>query len=127
MPMKPPRRCTKCRRLHDGPAGRCPECAERARRDSDQRRGGARQRGYDTEHEQRFRTVVLARDPVCMLCGQLPSTVADHWPMSRRELERRGLDPNDPAYGRGLCDDCDKQQTARRQPGGWADPTRPRD
>lgn len=57
---------------------------------------------------------------MCVLCGKAPSVVADHWPLSRRELVARGLDPNDPRYGRGLCADCDRAQTARRQPGGWA-------
>jgi 5-methylcytosine-specific restriction protein A len=47
------------------------------------------------------------------------STVADHWPLSRRELEDQGLDPNDPQHGRGLCKHCHDMETARNQPGGW--------
>lgn len=59
------------------------------------------------------------RDPICCLCSEQLSVVADHWPKSRRELVDCGLDPNDPRFGRGLCKSCDSKQTARRQPGGW--------
>jgi 5-methylcytosine-specific restriction protein A len=52
-------------------------------------------------------------------CGER-STDADHFPLDRRELERRGLDPDDPAYGRGLCGAHHRSETARLQPGGWA-------
>jgi len=56
---------------------------------------------------------------VCVLCNEALSTVADHWPLSRRELSARGMDPDDPQYGRGLCDHCHNQETAANQPGGW--------
>jgi len=62
---------------------------------------------------------VLDRDPICVLCRLAASTVADHWPTSRRDLEAAGLDPNDPARGRGLCKPCHDRETARNQPGGW--------
>lgn len=118
MPTRPRSRCTSCRKPHDG-RGRCDACRARQRAEGDSRRGTARQRGYGREHETRFRAEVLARDPICVLCGRRPATVADHYPASRRQLLARGLDPNDPQYGRGLCRDCDPRQTATRQPGGW--------
>lgn len=105
--------------------GRCQGCQAQAER----ARGTARQRGYDGRHERIFRAGVLRRDPLCVCTDQghghgprclRPSRVADHWPLSRRELVARGLDPYDPAHGRGLCSVCDPKQTARRQPGGWA-------
>lgn len=106
------------------PAGRCPT----HRAEADQQRGTARQRGYGREHQHRFRPGVLARDPHCRCtdqghghstpCGQ-PSVHADHWPLSRRELVARGLDPDDPLHGRGLCHPCHSSETARHQPGGW--------
>lgn len=102
-----------CSKLTDG--GRCAAHRQQARRI----RGSARAKGYDGRHEERFRAAVLARDPVCVMCGQAPSLVADHWPRSRKELVAAGLDANDPQYGRGLCKTCDSKQTARRQPGGW--------
>ena len=96
-------------------SGRCPACATAA----EQRRGSARQRGYGRKHEKRFRRGVLARDIACVLCRAALATVADHWPRSRRELEAAGLDPDDPRYGRGLCETCHNSETARNQPGGW--------
>ncbi|MDT0477387.1 holin [Streptomyces sp. DSM 41014] len=94
--------------------GRCPDCRAAA----DQARGGARARGYGRAHEG-FRAAVLARDPECVLCHNAPSVHADHWPIDRRELVRRGDDPNDPQHGRGLCQPCHSTETAREQPGGW--------
>jgi 5-methylcytosine-specific restriction protein A len=105
-------------------AGRCSE----HRREAEQRRGSARQRGYGKKHETRFRPGVLARDPRCVCtdedhghgspCGQ-QSVHADHWPLSRRELTTAGKDPDDPANGRGLCQPCHSSETAVHQPGGW--------
>jgi 5-methylcytosine-specific restriction protein A len=48
------------------------------------------------------------------------STVADHWPVDRRELVARGMNPDDPSGGRGLCASCHGKETAIHQPGGWA-------
>lgn len=93
-------------------------CAEHERK-ADRARGSSTERGYGTEHRTRFRSAVLARDRRCVLCSA-PATVADHWPLSRRELVDRGLDPNDPAAGRGLCRRCHSIETAKWQPGGWA-------
>lgn len=50
----------------------------------------------------------------------MPAVIADHYPLSRKELLARGLDPDDPRHGRGLCKRCHDQETADRQPGGWA-------
>lgn len=76
-------------------------------------------RGYGSAHRNRFRPGVLQRHPTCVLCQRAPATRADHWPLSRKELVAKGLDPDDPKYGRGLCASCDGRQTQRRQPGGW--------
>lgn len=97
--------------------GRCPD----HRRQAEAKRGTARQRGYGRGHETRFRPGVLARDPVCVLCGIAPSVHADHHPLSRRELVERDLDPDDPKYGRGLCGPCHSKETANNpeQLGGW--------
>jgi 5-methylcytosine-specific restriction protein A len=102
----------------------CPEYTQRGRcdghrREAERQRGTARQRGYDSRHETQFRTAVLARDPVCVLCRTAPAEHADHHPLSRRELVERGDDPNDPKHGRGLCQRCHAKETARHQPGGW--------
>ena len=97
-------------------AGRCDDCA----READKRRGSASERGYTSAgHTKKFRPGVLARNPICVLCMKNRATVADHWPLSRRELVLAGMDPNDPRNGRGLCKRCHDTETARHQPGGW--------
>lgn len=80
---------------------------------SDNKRGTARQRGYDEDHAEKFRAVVLNRDDwTCVLCGA-DATDADHYPQTRRELLAAGLNPNDPRYGRSLCHQCHSAHTAR--------------
>lgn len=106
------------------PSGRCAGCQGEA----DQRRGTRQQRGYGRAHTNRFRPGVLKRDPLCVCTDTThnhgpqclaPSTVADHYPRSRRELVALELDPNDPQYGRGLCKRCHDMHTSYAQPGGW--------
>lgn len=87
-----------------------------ARADRDRRPGG---NPYATAAHLAMREVVLARDPICVLCGIRWSTVADHYPLERWQLVEAGLDPNDPAACRGLCDPCHRQHTAETSPGGW--------
>lgn len=100
-------------------SGRCSQ----HRRLADQARGSATERGYTGRGHRRFRLAVLRRDRCCVLCAAehrfTPATVADHFPRSRRELLAAGLDPNDPRYGRGLCEAHHNSETARHQPGGW--------
>ncbi|MDX2749638.1 holin [Streptomyces scabiei] len=105
-------------------AGRCDE----HRREAEAKRGTARQRGYGRQHETEFRPGVLAKHPTCVCTDtthghaapcRKPSKHADHWPLDRRELVARGLDPNDPVHGRGLCGPCHSSETAQHQPGGW--------
>jgi 5-methylcytosine-specific restriction protein A len=96
----------------------CVACKTTHMRTYDAARGTATERGYDAAHRQRFRAPVLARDPVCVICMTAPSTVADHYPRTRRELVRLGLDPNDPNYGRGLCGPCHSRWTTTDQGGG---------
>ena len=96
--------------------GRC----EQHRREAEQARGSALQRGYGGPRWHSARQAVLARDPWCVLgCGR-PSTVADHWPVSRRDLLAAGVaDPDAPHRMRGLCRTCHSRETAKHQPGGW--------
>jgi 5-methylcytosine-specific restriction protein A len=105
----------------------CPVLTDRGRchqhrREADQARGTATERGYTGRGHQRFRRAVLRRDPICVDCRRAPATVADHHPLSRRDLLAAGLDPDDPAHGRGLCTPCHNRHTARAQPGGWNQP-----
>lgn len=102
----------------------CPELTKGGycdghRRAADKARGTAAQRGYGGRHRNGFRTGVLRRNPTCVLCKRRRATVADHWPLSRRQLVARRLDPNNPKHGRGLCKPCHDHETARLQPGGF--------
>lgn len=103
-----------CPAIHDGTTGaRCPACAKTA-----DRAHWARTRAYSSKGHREFRNAVLHRDPCCVLCGNI-ATVADHYPKSRQDLEQLGMNPDDPAHGRGLCKPCHDGETARNQPGGW--------
>lgn len=104
-----------CPTLIDAGAGRCDAC----KREAEAKRGSAAARGYNADHRHRFRAGVLGKHPICQVCLKARSTVADHWPMSRRELVAAGLDPSDPQHGRGLCKRCHARATATNQPGGW--------
>lgn len=100
-----------------GEGSRCPT----HRAEADRRRGTSTERGYNSAGHRSFRDTVLERDPICVLCNAAQSTVADHHPLSRRELIDAGLNPNDPQYGRGLCKRDHDRETATHQPGGWND------
>lgn len=96
---------------------RCDTCNHEA----EQRRGTPTERGYGRAHRA-FRRAVLHRDPTCTHpdgCAA-PSVHADHYPLSLRELRALGVNPYDPARGRGLCHQHHSTETARHQPGGWA-------
>jgi len=105
--LAPPRPCSVCGR----PVLRAGRCEVHCRQ-SERRRGSSSQRGYGVRHRRVFRAAVLDRDPVCVLCGVRPSVVADHFPLSRRQLVSRGLDADDPGYGRGLCESCHNGYTS---------------
>lgn len=76
---------------------------------------------YSSKGHRYFRSAVLHRDIVCVLCDVALSTVADHYPLTRRELVDAGMNPNDPTHGRGLCAPCHNTHTAHTSPGGWND------
>jgi hypothetical protein len=101
--------CTTCPAIHEG-TGKCPACLAKTRAVSDRDR---RPQGnpYNGRGHKSFRAAVLARDPVCVLCGLAPATVADHYPTERRDLVAAGLDPDDPERGRALCKPCHDKVT----------------
>lgn len=108
-----------CPALYDSSEGtRCREHRAAAER----RRGSSSKRGYASAGHQRFRSAVLERDPICVLCRVRESVQADHYPHGRDDLIRLGLNPDDPARGRGLCTPCHSRETAAAQPGGWHRP-----
>ena len=113
------RTCPDCPAIVDH-AGRCDQCAKAKAREHDQARGSSSDRGYSGRGHRSFRTAVIKRDPICMLCRKAWTTVADHHPLSRKQLVDAGLNPTDPNAGRGLCKPCHDRETAQNQPGGWA-------
>lgn len=106
-----------CPTLFDGPGGRCPTHTREARA------ARTTNKVYNTAGHHRFRDTVLTRDPICVIPNCINfSTVADHYPRTRRELVDLGLNPNNPDYGRGLCATHHNQHTAATSPGGWNTP-----
>lgn len=95
------------------------KCTEH-KRAAEQQRGTSAQRGYGGPQWQAARRAVLRRDRVCVVCNVARSTVADHYPTSRRELVEQGAQDPDALYRlRGVCRSCHSKETARYQPGGW--------
>ncbi len=75
---------------------------------------------YSTSEWARKRKRFLYANPWCVLCGQ-PANVADHYPLSRKQLIAQGVDdPDAPKCLRALCVTCHNRETAKHQPGGWA-------
>lgn len=94
--------------------GKCQGCRRIGQRDLDARRPSARERGYGTEWN-RKRAEFLKAYPWCETegCDQ-PSTVADHHPVERVELVRRGVaDPDRWEYLVARCQSCHNRKTAK--------------
>lgn len=79
-------------------------------------RPSADQRGYDHKWR-RNRARFLAAHPSCLDCGTA-ATVADHAPVTRAELLRRG-DPHPDAWHHlePRCASCHSRRTASTSPG----------
>lgn len=111
------------RALRVCPVAGCPELTQGGRcaghrQQAEQQRGSATQRGYGSQWAQR-RAAFLARNPHCAICSG-PATVADHYPVSRRDLVSQGVtDPDADHRLRPLCQSDHGRETQRHQPGGW--------
>ena len=104
----PQRPCPRCRRLL--PIGTtCASC----RRMADRSRSGQRHLhgGGNNPAWRARRAAVLARDPVCTLCGQAPSTVAEH------RIPKRSGGSDDMRNLRGTCKTCADRKTATEDGG----------
>lgn len=129
LPARPPTPCTApgCPELTDG--GPCEWHARARRRQSDRQRGTTTERGYAGRRWVAARTATLLRDLICTCTANhpnhgpycpSPSTIADHYPKTRRQLLAEGVaDPDHPRYLRGLCKPCHDRHTAATSPGGW--------
>jgi len=89
---------------------------------ADAKRPSASDRGYDSRWA-RNRAEFLRWFSICVDCGS-PASVADHAPISRAELVRRGC-PDPDAFGflRPRCERCHNRRTARED-GGFGHPTK---
>jgi len=124
MPDRPQAPCTTpgCRNVTPA-GGRCADCRDRRGAIAEARRPSADRRGYDRRWSQ-IRTAFLVTHPWCVLCKRA-ATVADHHPVSRRDLVAAGVpDPDAPHWLRPLCASCHNRSTARHQGGGWNRPNR---
>lgn len=121
MPKKPRPPCSVpgCPELTTG--GRCKDHQQQANKQRASR-GGA----VYTTRWQRIRKEFLYANPWCALCGRA-ANVADHFPLSRRELMAKGeVNPDSTKHLRSLCANCHNRETARNQPGGFAAEARSR-
>lgn len=112
MPIRPP--------VHRPAGMRAPaEVARERKRHYDDRRGSARQRGYDTSWE-KVRRLVLLDEPLCRFCAQrdmtVAATVVDHILSIRERPDLRLVRSN----LRSLCQPCHDRRTATEQ--GFARP-----
>ena len=73
-------------------------------------RPSAAKRSYNRRH-QKWRLMVLARDPICKACNRLPSTDADHI-IPLRDGGTWALE-----NGAGLCKSCHSQKTWKESHG----------
>ncbi|GAA0738690.1 hypothetical protein GCM10010199_62010 [Dactylosporangium roseum] len=107
---------TTCPELVPIGQGRCGEC----KREAERRRGSAASRGYDARWARRRDAYLRYPEHLfCVLCGAA-SSVADHYPLSRRDLVAQGVrDPDAWRRLRPLCKPCHDHSTATAQPGGF--------
>lgn len=117
MPTKAPTACRRpgCRGLvRDGVCSVCGDLRRITAAEHDERRGSARERGYDYRWE-RLRRMHLAGEPLCRMCGR-PADLVDHIVPIRdggERLDERNL--------QSLCRSCHDTKTAedvRRRRGG---------
>ncbi len=111
MPLKPPRACS---------SPGCPAltrkrfCEPHDQEDSRRRdagRGSSAERGYGARW-QRFRLMVIARDPICCSCGRKLATEVDH-------IKPKSAGGGDEAENlQGLCKPCHTRKTYAEARGG---------
>ncbi|MEW6169799.1 MAG: HNH endonuclease [Pseudomonadota bacterium] len=117
MPLAAPRPCTYpgCTQLVKS-GSRCAKHVAKVRREVDERRGTARERGYDTAW-QKAREGFLRAHPLCVECDRagraVPATVVDHIVPHRGDRtafwDRSNWQP--------LCKRCHDAKTAREDGG----------
>lgn len=114
MPMKPARPCRYpgCPALTRDRSGYCDAHLKQTRRQYDNDRGTATERGYDYRW-QRYRTMYLSEHPLCAACLKadkvVEATVVDHIIPHRGDM-KLFWDPNN---HQPLCKPCHDIKTAK--------------
>lgn len=116
MPTKPKRPCNKigCRALTTNTY--CDDHKKQRRKQYDQQRGSAAQRGYDARWR-KFRRYYLNRHPLCVRCqgkgGLTPATIVDHIVPHRGDYRLMWDTDN----WQSLCKQCHDIKTATEDGG----------
>jgi 5-methylcytosine-specific restriction enzyme A len=110
MPFDLPRFCNKtgCRNFKLVGRPYCKEHAAQQQKEERARRGPTKARGYGDQHR-KVRLQVLSRDPVCRICGNAPSVVADHIVRFRED----GGQQWDTSNLQCICISCHNQKSGR--------------
>lgn len=113
IPRLPQKPCGRCGRLVPIGTRACAACRAARGRTTDRARRGQRHLhgGGNNPAWRALRDTVLARDPICTLCGLAPSTVAEH------RIPKRLGGPDSTANLRGTCKPCADRKTAREDGG----------
>src|SRR6202035_4519067 len=115
LPTSPSSLCRQCdsralegRKYCAGHATTADDSTTASRHWQEQRKDDPVRRLYKTTRWQRARLVVLRRDPLCKLCGNHASKVADHFPLSAREIVMQLGESEfyNSERCRGLCTAC---------------------
>ena len=120
MPPRPHKPCRKpgCSRLTQDASGYCDKHQEwgrekaeadlaKRRKDADDRRGTANERGYNATWR-KARATFLRRNPLCSVCGK-PATIVDHIEPHRGDTNKFWDSDN----WQALCVTCHNRKTAR--------------
>lgn len=115
MPQKPSRPCRYpgCPHLTDDKSGYCEQHLQQTRRQYDQQRGTAVQRGYDYRWQQ-YAKAYLAEHPLCVLCLKKQPPVTRAATLVDHIIPHKG-DPAlfwDPSNHQALCTECHNIKTA---------------
>lgn len=114
MPTKPlgPCRAPRCPRRAQPGSRYCAEHHTAERKAYDAERGSSARRGYG-HRWRKLRKLILARDPICRICGEQASTDVDH------VVPRRRGGRDTAANLQGLCASCHARKTATED-GRWS-------
>ena len=92
-------------------AGYCSRCRQERQARQLERRGNSAQQGYGARWR-RLRAIILARDPICRICNQAPSTEVDH--IEPKAPDQDAADATEDEL-QGTCKPCHSTKTLNEQ------------